>query len=432
MKFHQTSFRHLCICSLALVLLLQTGCSEAVSSGTAASSASAASGISSAAASDSSAADTGSSGSQTSSEAVSAAAGESASTETSGTAVSKKTDKDSSASSAETVASGKTAGSAASEGASVPKGMYLSELTGEPISSKLKNQRPIAAMVDNDSRALPHYGTADADVVYELMNSTANNRVTRLMVLVKDWGKIKRLGSIRSTRPTNILLASEWNAVLCHDGGPYYNNQYFSRKYSAHLSGIFSRVSNGKPWEFTEYILPGDLKNAMKNYGISTSYNSYLPQKGSHFHFTGYGSSVNLQKEYDSVLPASKVSLPFWNNGSKLIYNKKTGTYDYYEYGKIHKDADTGKVLTFKNVILQDCTFTKLDQNGYLIYNCIDSAQPGFYLTGGYAKDIGWSKNGETAVTKYYDSTGEEITLNTGKTYIALVPSDTWNKVVLK
>lgn len=430
MKFHQTSFRHLCICSLTLVLLLQTGCGEAVSSGAAASSASAASGISSAAASDSSAADTGSSGSQA---AEAASAGKSATTDTSG-ASSGKTSADASSAetAADTAASGKTAGSAASEGTSVPKGMYLSELTGEPISSKLKDQRPIAAMIDNDSRALPHYGTADADVVYELMNSTANNRVTRLMVLVKDWGKIRQLGSIRSTRPTNILLASEWNAVLCHDGGPYYNNQYLSRKYSAHLSGIFSRVSNGKPWEFTEYILPGDLKSAMKNYGISSSYNSYLPQKGSHFHFTVYGNSIDLQKEYDTVLPASKVSLPFWNNGSKLIYNKKTGTYDYYEYGKIHKDADTGKVLTFKNVILQDCSFTQLDQNGYLIYNCIDSAQPGFYLTGGYAKDIGWSKNGETAVTKYYDSTGEEITLNTGKTYIALVPSDTWNKVVLK
>ncbi len=42
----------------------------------------------------------------------------------------------------------------------VPDGMYLSELTGEPISIDLKDQRPIAAMIDNEKTALDHYGTA--------------------------------------------------------------------------------------------------------------------------------------------------------------------------------------------------------------------------------------------------------------------------------
>ena len=111
----------------------------------------------------------------------------------------------------------------------VPEGMYLSELTGEPIDESLKDQRPIAVMVDNELTALPHYGTAEADIVYELMNSTKNNRITRLMCIFKDWESIEQLGSIRSTRPTNIVLAAEFNAVLCHDGGPYYNDSYFKQ-----------------------------------------------------------------------------------------------------------------------------------------------------------------------------------------------------------
>lgn len=99
------------------------------------------------------------------------------------------------------------------------EGMYRSEITNEWIDESLKNQRPVAIMVDNEKTALPHYGLTEADVVYEIMNSTANGRVTRLMAIVKDWGKIEQFGSIRSTRPTNIMLAVEWNAVLCHDGG---------------------------------------------------------------------------------------------------------------------------------------------------------------------------------------------------------------------
>ena len=99
------------------------------------------------------------------------------------------------------------------------EGMYRSEITNEWIDESLKNQRPIAVMVDNEKTALPHYGLTEADVVYEIMNSTANGRITRFMAIVKDWGKIEQFGSIRSTRSTNIMLAAEWNAVLCPDGG---------------------------------------------------------------------------------------------------------------------------------------------------------------------------------------------------------------------
>ena len=73
----------------------------------------------------------------------------------------------------------------------LPEGMYRSELTNELIDESLKNQRPIAVMVDNESIALPHYGLSQADVVYEMMNSTLNGRITRFMVLVKDWENIK-------------------------------------------------------------------------------------------------------------------------------------------------------------------------------------------------------------------------------------------------
>ena len=60
----------------------------------------------------------------------------------------------------------------------VPEGMYRSELTNEWIDESLKNQRPIAVMVDNEKIALPHYGLTKADIVYEMMNSTANDYVT--------------------------------------------------------------------------------------------------------------------------------------------------------------------------------------------------------------------------------------------------------------
>ena len=89
--------------------------------------------------------------------------------------------------------------------------------------------------------------------------------------------------------------------------------------------------------------------------------------------------------------------------------------------------------LTFKNVIIQDCSFTQLDSNGYMIYNCVDATgNNGYYLTDGKAIPISWYKNDYSAITKFYDKNGNEITVNDGKTYIALVPSDTWGEVAIQ
>ena len=39
-------------------------------------------------------------------------------------------------------------------------------------------------MVDCEYVALPHYGLAEADIVYDLMNSLENERITRFMFLL--------------------------------------------------------------------------------------------------------------------------------------------------------------------------------------------------------------------------------------------------------
>ena len=83
---------------------------------------------------------------------------------------------------------GASASTQAAANGEIPAGMYLSELTVEPISDELKNQRPVAVMVDNEKTALLHYGTDESDIVYEMMNSTLNKRITRLMCVIKDWG----------------------------------------------------------------------------------------------------------------------------------------------------------------------------------------------------------------------------------------------------
>ena len=311
-----------------------------------------------------------------------------------------------------------------------PDGMYRSELTNEWISEDLQDQRPIAVMVDNELTALPHYGLTQADIVYKMMNSTLNDQITRFMVLVKDYDSIKQLGSVRSVRPTNLLIAPEWNAIVCHDGGPYHINAYL-QPYAEHFSGTFSRVDNGKSREFTEYILPGDMDSNFRNSNVSREYNEYKPE-GAHFKFASEKKPVDLD-DFPETKTCTLVDLPFDHNKSQLDYDETSQTYLYSEYGEAHKDPGNGnQQLAFKNVILQQMSYSQLDENGYMIFNCIGAGNNGYYITNGKAIPITWTKISATDRTIFYDMQGKEIILNTGKTYIGFVADTRWSELVVE
>ncbi|HKM21623.1 MAG TPA: DUF3048 domain-containing protein [Lachnospiraceae bacterium] len=308
------------------------------------------------------------------------------------------------------------------------EGMYRSELTNEWLDESIKNQRPIAAMVDNEKTALPHYGlTTNADIVYEITNSTQNDGVTRFMVLVKDWAKIEQLGSIRSVRPTNLQLIPEWNAVICHDGGPFYIDDYLAKDYVENFSGTFSRVDNGKAREFTEYILPGDLDKNFSNKGYDIEYNDYYP--GPHYQFASETAPTDLST-ISGAKPCTHIDMPFEHNKPYLDYNEEDGLYYYSEYGSAHVDPGNNNAqLAFKNLLLQNARYVVFDDHGYMMFHSIDFGRDGYYITNGQAVPVTWSKGEELEPTRYYYEDGTEVVLNTGKTYVALVPDDIWDNL---
>lgn len=313
----------------------------------------------------------------------------------------------------------------------IPDGKVISDLTGEFIDAELEKQRPVAVMIDNEKTALPHYGMTEADIVYEMINSTMNNRVTRFMALVKDWDAIEQLGNVRSARATNCMLSMEWNAILCHDGGPFYINEYTALPSLDNLSGGFSRVPNGKAYEFTEYIGKNEVAERLEDNNIESEYNNHY--SGAHFQ---WAEEVTLADAED----ASDIKLPFPHNSSELEYDEGDGVYYYSEYGSPHLDPGNGNAqLCFKNVIIQEADMNthkvdgeNLDQNGYMYYQLENASGEGYYAVNGKVVPITWKKGSLTSPTQYFDANGNELVLNVGKTYIALVPSDAWKDVKIK
>lgn len=323
-------------------------------------------------------------------------------------------------------------------------GEYRSELTNEWISEDIKSQRPIAVMIDNESVPLPHYGTSDADIVYELMNSTANGRITRLMCIFKDYEATEVIGNIRSVRPTNIILAPEYNAILVHDGGPFYINEWFEYDNAGdHLSSGFARIDRGNASYYEEYATSehyeGTGEYAGNSYksiaerieaaGYEKEYNEYFMGK----HFTFSDDTYKLSDENSETIEVSEIDLPYQHNDSKLIRNEETGLYEYYEYGELYVDAlYDNRSMAFENLIVITADYVQYDENGYMCYYAIGSGE-GYYITEGEAIPIRWNKPDMYSLTTYVNGyTGEEIVLNTGKTYITIVPLDVWDDVVMK
>lgn len=314
-----------------------------------------------------------------------------------------------------------------------PDGMYASEITGEWIDLSLQDQRPIAVMVDNDKPALPHFGVStDPDVLYEMVNSTQNEGVTRFMAIVKDWGKIKQLGSIRSTRPTNLQIFPEWGAVLCHDGGPFWNDNFYKNVFVERFSGTFSRVNNGKAREFTEYILPGDLEKNFKSTGYSTTYTEYY-QGGPHFDFASR-NNPNTLEQYSNSVPCTKINLPFRHNNPWLEYDESEGVYKYYQYGSAEIDAGNGNAqVKFKNLYLMNAVLNQLDDHGYMQYIVNDiHNRPAWYITNGRAVPCTWSKQTDLDYTVFTDADGNKMKTNVGKTYIGLIKEGEWENITME
>ena len=296
--------------------------------------------------------------------------------------------------------------------------MYRNELSNEWMDDSYMNKRPIAIMYNNSVHGVPQCGISKAEVVYECI---AEGGVTRLMGIIKEYDKLTEFGSIRSARSYFVQWCMEYNAVLCHCGGPQIYVADWLKKVDrldgTSLVGTIyyrtaDRVSPHNVFGSGELLLQG-----FEKYKISRDYtNTY---KGEHFVFADESTPVELE----NGRTANKVSVPYHHNKPYFEYDSTTGLYKRFQFDGPQVDGTTNEQITFKNIIIQYAVGRTLDGTAYQEYDVIGSGK-GVYITNGKAIDITWKKTGDYLPTRYYDASGKEITLNTGKTMICVCPPD--------
>lgn len=297
-------------------------------------------------------------------------------------------------------------------------------LTGERgFNAAAVGKRPVAVMVNNVRAALPQYGIAAADVIFELPVEAG---ITRLMAVYADYTAVPDVCSVRSCRYYYPLLCLGMDAVYCHwgmdqtiaketltrtgldrfDGSTFSGSLYFRDE--ARLETYAT--------EHTGYLKGSALPDMMANYGMRTDLAAEYCRPL--FQFAAEGVPLN-----SSQTPSREIRLNFSSAYySTFQYDEAAGNYKKLHSGSPHIDAHTGTQLSFENImILQTDVHTREDE--YLMDVAL-SGGTGYYAANGGIQPITWTKNSETDPIRLYDLNGSELTVSPGKSYIGIIGAE--------
>lgn len=301
------------------------------------------------------------------------------------------------------------------------EGKIRSYLTGEMTDVEKADRRPLAIMMSNDKDSLPQYGINRAGVVYE---APVEGDMNRYMAVIEDYDGLDRIGSVRSCRTYYTYFAREYDAIYAHFGQSTFAKPYL--KNVDNINGIegigdtaFYR-SKDKPRPHNAYASFAGIQRAIEKLGYSQEYD---PSYQGHFLFARAGNPVELSG--DGVIEAFKVVPGYDYHKPWFEYHEEDGLYYRYQYDAAH-NGDEGQIAV-RNILIQYCAAGYYASTAYRNINVHDGAW-GYYITNGKAEEVSWKKDGEFGVTRFYDSAGQEIVLNKGKTWICIMTGDKMGK----
>ena len=305
-----------------------------------------------------------------------------------------------------------------------------SALTNEVIDEALYKQKPITVMFNNLKAACPQTSISKAGVVYE---APVEGSITRLMGVIEDWQGLDKIGSVRSARDYYTYWAQEWDSFYVHFGGPAkYIDPAMKTLKVENINGL--NTGGDAYYRTTDRVAPHNayakgsgLATAAEAKGYSLAYESGKPD--THFTF----ASENAPNMLENGVTANHVEMGGYNlNHGMFDYNAEDGLYYRSQYGAAQIDDLDGKQLTCKNIIIINVDGKVRDSKGRLKFEIVDSGKTGYFITNGKAIPITWDKPDRNSLTKYYDEQGQEIQLNTGKTWICIVMTDYKDKTVIE
>ena len=299
----------------------------------------------------------------------------------------------------------------------LPEGQMYSYLTGEVVDEEIGLQRPFAIMINNIDEAMPQSGISQAEIIYECL---VESDITRLMGVFQDIEDLNKVGSIRSARHYYIDFAKDEEAIYTHYGQSSFVTDIINGGYKT-ISGL-SGYSEIVFYRGSDFVAPHNVFSTKDGLLAGLEYTGITRE-----YPEGYESRLKFSNEevnFKDGKTANTVTMPFTYADPWFEYDEAAGLYKRFQYGTEHIDAVNGEQLAFENLIIQYTTFEVITTDGHKDFDLIGSGK-GLYITNGKAVEIIWNRATESDRTTYTYTDGTPVSLNTGKSYIAIVPTDT-------
>lgn len=277
------------------------------------------------------------------------------------------------------------------------------------------DQHPVAIMIENASDAWPLSGLDKAQVVYETL---AEGWIPRFLAIFATTEHIESIGPVRSSRSYFIDWAEPYRAAFMHVGGSPDSLQTLRTT---------NRVINIDQFFKSQYFWRSQKRYAPHNvYTSSTLLKKMALDNNlgseSDYHMLTYADSEPLLIDRPTEVKDIVVNFTTRTYQARWKYDRDQNAYTRYQQNSLFLMED-GAPISAKNVIVQVTDMRIIDAVGRRDIRTIGEGKAVIFRDGIAITGM-WRRESTADVTRYYDAQGDEITLNGGATWIAVIPNE--------
>ena len=288
-----------------------------------------------------------------------------------------------------------------------------SPLTGRLVPVSEARRYPLAVMIENHPDARPQSGLADAGLVYE---AYAEGGITRFMAVYVEGNITETIGPVRSVRTYYLDWATEIKAILAHVGG---NMDALDLISSSNVYNLDQFANGSTYWRDNNRYAPHNVYTTLQRLRDTAKANGDNINNPSYptFHYKDPAPVASRPE-------SAEFSVNYGGSYNvKWVYDKAGNTYSRYIAGTADVDAANSKQIKASNIIVQVVPqaniITRIGEQGLKLDTVGTGAAK--VVADGVTIDATWKKlSGQK--TRFYDSSGKEIKLNRGVTWIEIVP----------
>ncbi len=310
-------------------------------------------------------------------------------------------------------------------------------LTGEELV--WPGQRPAAVVIGNSSGNTTQWGIGSASVVMEAL--TENDTATSLCLVYPSVGSMPQVGPVAAGQDLYWRLLAGQQVIPIQLGGGRFNQNYLDycsiRAVDALEAGrnAFSCMdtwSNSPLWYTSGEAVSGVLSSLSISPSVSgsrvTSGVSSAPAESDSETAEVLYLPALLPQAEEPKLPdatahdAVNVRVTFdETNATGFVYDEASDRYQMLRAdGEPQLDANSNQPAAFDNLLILFSGSALRDDGRTFDYDLTMGG--GVWLNGGHLWSLTWTQGSDSTFT-FYDADGKPLTLEAGRSYLALVSS---------